>query len=333
MKRNRMLLPLTAATVICLSLSGCASLSPPSADSFLASGHLPGSPRHSHYESYPGSRMAARELARGMAPRVPFAWETAGYTAAGEELQTVVTGNGDFRSVIVGSVGGHDPDAVRLTEQLARYLHDNSLILGGIRTTVIRTLNPDGLWRHSYRNANGVYLNHRFPSDGPSVRADRQSPEEVRFLLRILRDERPHRVIHIRTVRDVRPMIAATGGAMISAGEVSDWFDADLQHLPEASVAGTMETYIAKRHACDMITVGIPRSTPKSDVWILYGDGVLSLLLDGDSESRRMARERNPRRWSADRRPHWTDVPLQPSPRRGFDLRSEFEMEDLPPFP
>jgi len=325
-----MMLSFTGTAAVCLFVSGCAALSSPANGLADVSGTTGRELPEPIFDDPAPTRVAAGHLRPGLTS-APFSWQTAARTAAGAELQTVVVGHGEHSSVIVGSIGGHDPPAVRLTEELAQYLYANSMIVGGVRATVIRTLNPDGRLRKTHRNAAGIYLNRRFPANGQAASPNGRNPEEIRYLLGLLRHQNPHRVIHIRTVQGSRPMIAASRGAMQTVNEVAGWLDADLRTLPDASAAGTMESYVAEQNICEMITVGIPRTTPVADVWTLYGDGVLSLLMDGDSESRRIARGRNSRQ-SADRRRNWDDTPNGAS-EPVFHEDSASGVADLPPLP
>jgi len=239
-----------------------------------------------------------RDASSALAGARPFAWANVAATASGEELQTVKVGNGGFRTLIVGSVGGHDPLAVGLTEDLARYLHGNSVIVGGIESTILRTLNPDGLRRQKYRNAAGIYLNDQFPSDGSMLDHHEfvQLPEEVQFVMQYIEEHQPQRIIHIRSVKGNEGLIAASRGAMKSAREVSDWLDFKLQQLPESVRGTTLEAWASQRDHCDVVTFGIPRNTDKADVWPLYSDAIVSLMQDGDTESRQIARWKKQRR-------------------------------------
>ena len=292
----------------CFLFNGCATLINSSASSIVADEHSESRQRSSrpHFDDPFRRRSPAiqehRDLTTG-----PFSWTTAATTAAGEPLQIASAGNSGFRSLVVGSVGGNDPVAVKLTEDLARYLHDNRVIMGGVDTTVLRTLNPDGLKQHKHNNADGVYLNNLFPKNSRELSTARlrQLPKEVQFLIGHISEQRPQRIVHIRTVRDSDGMLAVSHGATDTGHEVAEWLGFTLRDLPQDVSRGTLESWAAQRGDCDVITIGIPRQTKAKDAWALYGDAILSLLMDGDSESRQMAREQKQRR-SANRQNEWT---------------------------
>ncbi|MCH2213055.1 MAG: hypothetical protein MK110_17255 [Fuerstiella sp.] len=229
-----------------------------------------------------------------------FTWDIATTTASGEPLQITSVGDGGFRSLVVGSIGGDDRAAVKLTEELARYVHRNRLIVGGVSTTILRTLNPDGMKLGGYENSNGIYLNRKFPESSlrRSSTEFRRLPKEIQFLINLVDDHRPQRIIHLRTVRGSRGMLAASYGAENSGREVAEWLDFKVRHLPEDVSDGTLEFWAAHRTDCEVITIGIPRHTKSDEVWSLYGDAVLSMLLEGNSARRRMVRTQPPSHWT-----------------------------------
>jgi hypothetical protein len=61
--------------------------------------------------------------------------------------------------------------------------------------------------------------------------------------------------------------------------------------LPERSNPGSLERYVSTSGVSDMITIGVPDTTPKDEVWSLYGDTILNLLLAEDFASREVARK------------------------------------------
>lgn len=292
----------------CFLFNGCATLIHSSASRLIADEHSESRRRSSHSQLNDPFRPRTPAVQELHAPaRGPFSWTTAATTAAGEPLQIAAAGDGGFRSLIVGSVGGHDPVAVKLTEDLARYLHDNQVIMGGVDTTILRTLNPDGLKQHKHNNADGVYLNNLFPihRGKVSIAQRRQLPKEIQFLIDLISEQHPQRIVHIRTVRDSDGMLAVSQGATDTGHEVAEWLDFRLRNLPQDVSRGTLESWAAQRGDCAVITIGIPHQTKAKDAWELYGDAILSLLMDGDSESRQLAREQKQQR-SANRRNEWT---------------------------
>lgn len=233
----------------------------------------------------------------------PFKWQAKAESAGGRDIETVTVGNGGYRTLIVGSLAGDDPVAIRLTELLAEHIHKNSIVLGGIKATVIRNANPDGAALFQMENHNGVYLNRAFPSSDIADGLLQREPE-VRFLLGLLQDHPPQRVIHIRTRSRRKPdagAVAASSGASQVAKDVCNWLNLEHLNLPQNSADGTLERLLSTKETCEVITFAIPQNSPRADLWETYGDSLLNLLLDEDYETRKLARQQKAREY-ADRR-------------------------------
>ena len=233
-------------------------------------------------------------------PPKPFAWETAGKTTGERSFQIASPGDDGYRTLVVGSVGGNDPLALELVDRLARRLHDDSVILGGYDCTIIRTLNPDGEATHRFLNQKGEYVNAMFPKAGDKSAV---SPvAEVDFFLKQLQKVQPQRVVHVRTVSGKSGIIAASQSCESVGKEISEWLNFKLISLPgQKTSEGSLERYVSTSGSSDMLTIGIPDSTPRSELWDLYGDTLMNLLLRDDMATRELARQQ-PQPSSADRR-------------------------------
>ena len=267
----------------------------------------------------------------------PFAWKREADSAGGRPIQAMTVGRSGYRTLVIGNLGGNDPLAVALTEQLAEYLHSNSLILGGIQTTVVRNANPDGLASRKFKNDNDVYLNRQFPGseDDYSPRRALGNEPEVRFILGQIDELQPQRILHIRTYHGEEGVIASSSEAMEAAADVAEWLRFDHRPLPGNSKEGTLERYISSGHSRQIITVAIPDTSKQSRLWQLHGDALLNLLLSDDYATRALAREFSEKS-SADnrnRKPAFAE-PAMPRANRMFpdDLPSS-NVEDLPTLP
>lgn len=244
----------------------------------------------------PATKPPARTIVT--APK-PFAWEQVGRSAGGRQFEIVSAGEEGYRTLVIGSAGGHDPAAIEIVDQLARHLHENSLILGGYETTLIRTLNPDGLATEQVLNAKNVYVNHGFPKSGETPSAEQ--PAEVGFLLDQLRQLQPQRILHIRSIDDKSGLIAASSGCRKAAEEAAELLGCRVVTLPDKAVAGSMERYLSSRGTSDVMTLAIPAKITKEEAWDRYRDIVLNLIQREDLSTREMARGQDERE-SADRR-------------------------------
>ena len=235
-----------------------------------------------------------------VSPPKPFAWETAGKTTGQRAFQIASPGDDGYRTLVVGSVGGNDPLALELIDRLARRLHDDSVILGGYDCTIIRTLNPDGEATQRFLNQKGEYINAMFPKAGDKSNA---SPvAEVDFFLKQLQKVQPQRVVHVRTVPGKSGIVAASQSCESVGKEVAEWLNFKLISLPgQKTSEGSLERYVSTSGSSDMLTIGIPDSTQRGELWDLYGDTLMNLLLRDDMATRELARQQ-PQPASADRR-------------------------------
>ena len=225
-------------------------------------------------------------------PPVSFHWQQDGKSTGGRPFQKASPGEDGYRTLVVGSVGGNDPLALELVELLARRLHDDSVILGGFDCTIVRTLNPDGEANSNYLNEKEQYVNDFFPKPGDKPATE--SPAEVSYLLALLKDLQPQRVVHIRSVKGAAGIIAASESCQPAAKEAADWLKFKLAVLPsKGSAASTMERYISTSGSSDMIMFAIPQTTPRAELWERYGDTLLNLLLGDDIGTRELARQQS----------------------------------------
>lgn len=242
----------------------------------------------------PPSRVASLAPVRGLiAEPKPFEWAKLAVSAGERDIEGITIGQGGYRTVIVGSLAGDDPLAIALTEKLAEHIHQNQIIFGGIQATIIRNANPDGAALSQPVNENGVSLNRQFPSESNAAADLLQLEPEVRFLRGVLTETQPQRVVHLRSIRRPSGVVAASSGAASVAQDISSWLEFKFAELPGTSLEGTLERYLSQKDSCEMITFAIPQSVDSSEVWELYGDSVLNLLLDEDFETRKLARQQN----------------------------------------
>jgi hypothetical protein len=206
-----------------------------------------------------------------------FHWKNSALSAGGRPLQYCITGDGTFRTVIVGSTLGNDPAAVDLTEKLARHLHDNSLIYGGFQALVIRTLNPDGEANRKSVNAFGRIINRQFVSESDGLSAN---CPEADLLRRLIRNEHPDRILHIRTIRSPAGALGSDSDSAPLAASVSQSLSFTRFLYPQDAAVGTLEHYCASQQQCQVITFAFPDTMSSSAAWNCYQDSLLNLVLN-----------------------------------------------------
>lgn len=251
-------------------------------------------------------RPADRIASAGAPPQLvsepnKFKWTTAAKSAGDRDIQTVVIGNRGYRTLLIGSLVGNDDLALEIADRLARHVHENQMVLGGVQLSVIRNLNPDGEAADESETAHGIYLNRQFPQSKNQAVNKSALPTEIQFLLRELKDLQPQRVIHLRTIGRDQGVVACSSGANDVSKDLSSWLGFELMDLPGRSVAGTLERYLSESQRCDIVTFAMPKQITVDNAWDLYSDALLNLLMDEDFATRKMARENRDSK-AADRR-------------------------------
>lgn len=223
-------------------------------------------------------------------PPETFVWRRTGKSAGGRPFEFSRVGTSGFRTLFVGSAVGNDPAAIRLMDKLARYLHEDDLILGGFEAAVIRTLNPDGAANREPVNALGRYVNGRFPPN-PGVNAPGPTPE-VEFLLSTVRSFHPQRIVHVRTIEDQSGIIAANQRASDTAQSIAASLEFSRLMYPEQARKGSLEFCLSSESNLDVITLAIPSAAAKdTDLWEAYGDTLLNLIQPDSLRSREASRD------------------------------------------
>jgi protein MpaA len=130
-------------------------------------------------------------------PRAVVERRVIGTSVAGRPIRAWRLGEpGKRRVVLISTMHGNEPH----TRQILTSLRDGRRIRG-IDLWVIPTYNPDGLVRHSRRNAHGVDLNRNYPHDWVDLDGNYESgprpasEPETRAMMRFLRRIDPVRLI------------------------------------------------------------------------------------------------------------------------------------------
>mgnify|MGYP001220150937 CR=1 FL=1 len=151
-------------------------------------------------------------------------WVSTAKSAGGRPIEVARFGTGPVNVLIVGSLHGNEPDTLELMDATCRLAasHDPP---EPVTLLLIRTLNPDGAVDLTRTNARGVDLVRNFPSHR-FTRIPNQltgpypaSEPETQYMLRVLEEYRPARVIHVRSGIDESPLILINEPWMNAGGE------------------------------------------------------------------------------------------------------------------
>ncbi|MEW4488580.1 M14 family zinc carboxypeptidase [Thalassoglobus sp. JC818] len=200
-------------------------------------------------------------------------WDKPLQSTAGRPIEITPIGSGPLRILVVGSIYGNEPESIQLVDSFSEEIR------GAIRSTqtqylIIRTPNPDGFIDHVRTNHNGVELNRNFPSTWFTANPNRLtgphpgSEVETQHLLRILKEFRPHRVVHIRGSIGVRPLVLVNSKLDRLRGEIDRLDQVDVGGFRGEFKAGSLEEFVTVRSGTEMATIhlppsGFPQLTPR----------------------------------------------------------------------
>jgi len=214
----------------------------------------------------------------------------AGEQSAGQRpIEVARFGSGSRFVLIVGNVSGNDPESVALIDAAAE-LSRQFPPPEPVTLLLIRTPNPDGLAEHVHTNARGVELDRNFPTRNFTLAPTRltgphpASEPETQYVVRVLKEFHPDRVLHLRTGAGEKPLVllsetwrARSGGATLpqdipqspyhysfKAGSLEEFADSELQ----SSVATVVLSKNARRlQAGELLRLAVGNlSAPQSPV-------------------------------------------------------------------
>jgi len=144
-------------------------------------------------------------------------WLSTAKSSGQHPIEVARFGKGSKNVLIVGSLAGNEPESLTLIDA-ACALSSQYSPPEGITLLFVRTLNPDGMVDHVHTNSRGVDLNRNFPSRYFTSIPDRltgpapASEVETQYMVRILQEYQPVRVVHLRSGMGEHPLILVTEG-------------------------------------------------------------------------------------------------------------------------
>jgi len=181
-------------------------------------------------------------------------------STAGREISIATAGDGEHRVMVIGSIYGNDPESIALLDNLMGGL----TAVEDISLQVIRTPNPDGLAEHVRTNQNGVDLNRNFPSawftTNPNALTGPHPASEVetQHLMRLMREFKPERVIHVHSSFGVRPLVMLNNKFEATVDGKTLPENVDVGHFGGEFKVGSLEEYVSLRLDAAMATVQLP---------------------------------------------------------------------------
>ncbi len=190
-------------------------------------------------------------------------WETTLKSTGDRPLEMFAVGNGPHRILILGSIYGNEPVSIELVDQFATLLKQAKLP-SEYSILLIRTPNPDGLDEAMRTNRNGVDLNRNFPSTLFTANPNRQtgphpaSEIETQHLLRILKEYKPTRVIHVHDGIGHRPLVMLNKKWNNSIELTKLVKNIDAGEYDGAFKVGSIEEFASIRMSAEIATIQVP---------------------------------------------------------------------------
>lgn len=198
----------------------------------------------------------------GIANAQQSVWSSTAKSAGQHPIEVARFGTGKQYVLIVGSLSGNEPESLELMESAAQ-LAQKIAPPEPVSLLLIRTLNPDGAVDHMRTNSRGVELNRNFPSPNFTSIPNRLtgpaagSEVETQYMLRVLAEYHPVRMIHIRDGFGDRPLITmnsrwvASGKAPVLPEDVYQGF------FDQLYKAGSLEEYVSRELKAGVVTVSL----------------------------------------------------------------------------
>lgn len=190
-------------------------------------------------------------------------WLSTARSSGQRPIEVARVGRGKDYVLVVGSIYGNEPEAVDLMDRFNREIRTTGAPQDLV-VLMIRTPNPDGLTEKIRTNSQGVDLNRNFPStrftlSPTSLTGTHPASEpETQFMMRVLKEYSPTRVIHVRSSIGNRPLVLVNDRWNIEELRHSLAATADVNAFSGDLKAGSLEEFVEERLGLPLATVLLP---------------------------------------------------------------------------
>ncbi len=171
--------------------------------------------------------------------------------------------NNALKVLIIGVFHGDEPEGEYLINNLINDIKSGTELLASSTILLIPCLNPDGKEQNTRKNANGIDINRDFPTKN-SLTPDRESQPETRFVLDVLSEYKPDRILTIHAPYGV---INYDGPADKLAENMSRLNGYPVQVDIGYPTPGSFGTYAGKERNIPIITLELPASGEPEQFW------------------------------------------------------------------
>jgi hypothetical protein len=223
-------------------------------------------------------------VAKQAAPATTPTWTASFSSWERRPMETVQLGTGPRRTLVIASLHGDEPLAVKMIERLVDDARGDSQGWSGRTVLVVRCSNPDGLARGIRSNSRGVDLNRNFPTRTfrPDARqrtgAIAGSELETRFVLRLLYAFRPQRVVHVKSTSDAAGWVMHNRQLAGVAAQLREAGGFTVHELRPNAIPGSLESYVTDVVGFEHITVSLPAQSDADAAWTKHRAALLTAV-------------------------------------------------------
>jgi protein MpaA len=203
-----------------------------------------------------------------------------GRSVENRSIEGLVLGEGEDRILFIASIHGNETAGTPLLINLIEHIHQNPEVLDGKQLFLLPIANPDGFFRNTRYNANGIDLNRNFATSNRinniTFGEFPTSEPEARAIIQVIQHFWPHRIISLHEPLDC---IDYDGPAYDLAKYLESFTNLEVDKL--GARPGSLGSYTGEELGIPTITLELPREAGtlnRSELWRRYGEVLLAMI-------------------------------------------------------
>lgn len=199
-----------------------------------------------------------------------------GRSVKGRPIHMVEIGSGKDVTLVIASVQGDKKAGRLLVKELEKHLRNSMNLLHGRKVLLIATVNPDGMYNNTPKNANGVYLNRNFPGGYTYLQPETKAVKKV--IEKWVKPETKKRIVNVMQFQSID-----YDGPLREkkiAYQMEKYCDLKVKDLRVSP--GSLGNYAGLQLEIPTITLGLHRDADKFDsrqLWKRYGKTLMAAIL------------------------------------------------------
>ncbi|QTA82521.1 Peptidase, M14 family [Desulfonema limicola] len=203
-----------------------------------------------------------------------------GRSVENRNIECIVMGEGRDVILFMASIHGDETAGTALILSLVKYLQDNPDILIGKKAVFLPVVNPDGVFRDSRYNSNGIDLNRNFLT---ANRINKKlfglypvSEPETHAIVRVIELFRPNRILSFHQPLNC---IDFDGPGKHLAQYLSSYCNLKITKL--GARPGSLGSYAGEELLIPTITIELPQETESFEaegLWQKYGKILIAAI-------------------------------------------------------